>query len=341
MGQLSATRWVGSSAPSQRLLTPAVAADPLLLGATSGSDAMLRETPALSPTRERAESRAGRSLLAHSSTQRARRPAGVPACCSGVATDGATIPAVIAGAHTIIFAEDARRAREFLRDVLGFEGIDAGEGWLIFAMPPGEVAVHPGSGWGRGPGHHALFLMCHDIEQTVDELERKGVEFVSGIEDEGWGRIAQFKIPGAGEIRRLRTQAPEPASRVRGVAAEVGAAPCGLGRRSAGPPRQSRQRVGNVECSSRDRAEDGGAPRLGSPPQAAASRNRHQLRPLGPQSSAWWTPEDRGSARSRCHPRTQAACVASCTGCGPCAGGSASLTEPRRSSYRSREHRCS
>ena len=108
--------------------------------------------------------------------------------------------AVIAGAHTIIFAEDAERARAFLHDVLGFEGVDAGEGWLIFALPPGEVAVHPGSGWGRGPGHHALFLMCHDIERTVAELERKGVEFVSSIEDEGWGRIAHFKIPGAGEI---------------------------------------------------------------------------------------------------------------------------------------------
>jgi catechol 2,3-dioxygenase-like lactoylglutathione lyase family enzyme len=117
---------------------------------------------------------------------------------------------VIAGAHTIIFAEDAERAREFLHDVLGFEGIDAGEGWLIFALPPGELAVHPGSGWGRGPGHHALFLMCHDIEHTVAELERKGVEFVSPIEDEGWGRIAHFKIPGAGEIGLYEPRHPSP-----------------------------------------------------------------------------------------------------------------------------------
>jgi catechol 2,3-dioxygenase-like lactoylglutathione lyase family enzyme len=117
---------------------------------------------------------------------------------------------VIAGAHTIIFAEDAERAREFLHDVLGFEGVDAGDGWLIFALPPGELAVHPGSGWGRGPGHHALFLMCHDIERTVAELERKGVEFVSPIEDEGWGRIAHFKIPGAGEIGLYEPRHPSP-----------------------------------------------------------------------------------------------------------------------------------
>ena len=58
---------------------------------------------------------------------------------------------MIAGAHTILCAEDAERARAFLRDVLGLEGVDAGDGWLIFALPPGEIAVHPGGGWAAGP----------------------------------------------------------------------------------------------------------------------------------------------------------------------------------------------
>ena len=102
------------------------------------------------------------------------------------------------------------RARAFLRDVLGFEGVDAGDGWLIFALPPGEVANHPGSGWGRGPGHHALFFMCHDIDETVAELSGKGVEFASPIEDEGWGRVARFKIPGAGEIGLYEPRHPSP-----------------------------------------------------------------------------------------------------------------------------------
>jgi catechol 2,3-dioxygenase-like lactoylglutathione lyase family enzyme len=119
---------------------------------------------------------------------------------------------VIGGVHTIIFAEDAERARGFLRDVLGFEGVDAGDGWLIFKLPPGELAVHPGPGPGRGPGHHALFFMCHDIDQTVQQLEAKGVEFVSQIEDEGWGRIARFLIPGAGEIGVYQPQHPSPLS---------------------------------------------------------------------------------------------------------------------------------
>ena len=117
---------------------------------------------------------------------------------------------MIAGTHTIIFAEDAERARAFLRDVLGLAGVDAGDGWLIFALPPGELAVHPGPGWGRGPGQHVLFFMCHDIERTVAQLEAKGVEFVSPVEDEGWGRIARLRIPGAGEIGIYEPRHPSP-----------------------------------------------------------------------------------------------------------------------------------
>jgi catechol 2,3-dioxygenase-like lactoylglutathione lyase family enzyme len=117
---------------------------------------------------------------------------------------------MIAGAHAIIFAEDAERARAFLRDVLGFEALDAGDGWLIFQLPPAELAVHPGPGWGRGPRQHALFFMCHDIERMVEELERMGAQFASPIEDEGWGRIAQLKIPGAGEIGLYEPRHPSP-----------------------------------------------------------------------------------------------------------------------------------
>jgi catechol 2,3-dioxygenase-like lactoylglutathione lyase family enzyme len=110
------------------------------------------------------------------------------------------MPAVIAGAHTLIFAEDAETSRAFFRDVLGFPSVDEGEGWLIFALPPGELALHPGPGWGRAVGDHELFFMCHDIERTVDELKRKGVKFVSPISDEGYGLMTRLKIPGGGEI---------------------------------------------------------------------------------------------------------------------------------------------
>jgi catechol 2,3-dioxygenase-like lactoylglutathione lyase family enzyme len=107
---------------------------------------------------------------------------------------------VIAGAHTIVFAEDAEAARAFFRDVLGFPAVDAGDGWLIFALPPAELAVHPGPGWGEAVGGHELFLMCDDIEATMAELESKGAEFVAPVTDEGFGRLTRLRVPGAGEV---------------------------------------------------------------------------------------------------------------------------------------------
>jgi len=105
---------------------------------------------------------------------------------------------VIAAVHTIIHAEDAEQARAFCRDVLELPAIDSGDGWLIFALPPGELALHPAPE--AGAGQHELFLMCREIKATVEELERKGVEFVAPVSDEGWGLLTRFRIPGAGEL---------------------------------------------------------------------------------------------------------------------------------------------
>ena len=68
------------------------------------------------------------------------------------------------------------------------------DGWLIFALPPAELAFHPGPGWGLGAGQHLLFLMCHDIRRTVADLEAKGVEFTASVTDEGYGLVTRFKI---------------------------------------------------------------------------------------------------------------------------------------------------
>jgi catechol 2,3-dioxygenase-like lactoylglutathione lyase family enzyme len=116
---------------------------------------------------------------------------------------------VIAGAHTLIFADDAERARAFFRDVLGFSSVDAGDGWLIFALPPGEFAVHPGPGWGE-VSQHQVFFMCHDIEATMEELRRKGVEFVAPITDQGYGLMTRFAVPGAGEMGLYEPRHPSP-----------------------------------------------------------------------------------------------------------------------------------
>ena len=117
---------------------------------------------------------------------------------------------VIAGAHTIIFAEDAEAARAFFRDVIGFPYVDAHGGWLIFALPPSELALHPGPGWSGQTGQHELFFMCHDVESTVAELEEKGVDFVQPITDEGFGLLTKFKVPGAGEVGLYEPKHPSP-----------------------------------------------------------------------------------------------------------------------------------
>ena len=106
---------------------------------------------------------------------------------------------MIAGVHVLVYAEDAEKARAFLRDVLGWEHVDAHDGWLIFALPPAELGVHPDDPR-RPSASHEFLLMCHDVERTRAELEEKGAEFSTPIADEGFGLITRMKIPGAGEI---------------------------------------------------------------------------------------------------------------------------------------------
>jgi catechol 2,3-dioxygenase-like lactoylglutathione lyase family enzyme len=103
---------------------------------------------------------------------------------------------VISGAHAIIFSTEAQQARAFLRDVLGFDAVDAGGGWLIFALPPAELAVHPTDGAPK----HELYLMCDDIHATVAELTEKGARFTQPVSAAGFGLMTALQVPGGGEL---------------------------------------------------------------------------------------------------------------------------------------------
>jgi predicted enzyme related to lactoylglutathione lyase len=98
---------------------------------------------------------------------------------------------MIGGVHTILYSSQPEALRSFFRDVLEFPSVDAGHGWLIFAAPPGELAVHPADGRSR----HELYLMCSDIKSEVSRLQRKGVEFTTPITDQRWGLLTQLKLP--------------------------------------------------------------------------------------------------------------------------------------------------
>lgn len=98
---------------------------------------------------------------------------------------------MISGVHTILYSTRAEAVRAFFRDVLKFPHVDAGDGWLIFAAPPGEIAVHPAD----EPGSHELYLMCTDIKATMADLERRGVEFAEPVSEQRWGLLAHIKLP--------------------------------------------------------------------------------------------------------------------------------------------------
>jgi catechol 2,3-dioxygenase-like lactoylglutathione lyase family enzyme len=115
-------------------------------------------------------------------------------------------PAMISGVHAIIFSRDADAVRAFLRDVLEFPSVDAGDGWPIFALPPAELAAHPTD----DAGHHELYLLCDDIEAAIGELERKGVEFSRPISEERWGRLAAIRMPDGNELRLYQPKHPAP-----------------------------------------------------------------------------------------------------------------------------------
>ena len=103
---------------------------------------------------------------------------------------------MITGIHAIVFSPDAEKVRAFFADMLGLTSADAGGGWLIFALPPAELAVHPADGDGR----HELYLMCDDIHATLAELRGKGVEVARGVSDQGWGLLAAVRLPDGGEL---------------------------------------------------------------------------------------------------------------------------------------------
>ncbi|HJU90197.1 MAG TPA: hypothetical protein VJ672_12430 [Gemmatimonadaceae bacterium] len=101
----------------------------------------------------------------------------------------------IIGMHALIYSAKADETRAFLRDVLGFSSVDAGGGWLIFAAPPAELAVHPA----EDAEYHELYFMCDDIEATIRDLKRKGID-TSSIQDQPWGRVTQISLPSGAEL---------------------------------------------------------------------------------------------------------------------------------------------
>jgi catechol 2,3-dioxygenase-like lactoylglutathione lyase family enzyme len=102
---------------------------------------------------------------------------------------------VINGSHVIIYSEEAEADRAFFRDVLDCRHVDAGAGWLIFELPPAEIAVHPVD----GTPAHELYLMCDDLDATMNDLGAKGATFTA-VTEAAWGRLTMLQLPSGGQI---------------------------------------------------------------------------------------------------------------------------------------------
>ena len=116
---------------------------------------------------------------------------------------------MITGTHTIIYTNEPEALKAWFRDVLEFPFVDVGDGWLIFSLPPSEVAVHPT----EGSSKHELYLMCDDIQATVAELGERGVELEGGVSDQGWGLLTTIRLPSGGLLGLYEPRHPIAAGR--------------------------------------------------------------------------------------------------------------------------------
>ena len=109
---------------------------------------------------------------------------------------------MISGVHVVVYSKDAETERAFFRDILGFKSVDAGHGWLIFALPPAEAAFHPSE-----EETHELFFMCPDLKAEMASLAQKGVQCAK-VEEARWGLVTKIPLPGGGSIGLYQPKHP-------------------------------------------------------------------------------------------------------------------------------------
>jgi len=115
---------------------------------------------------------------------------------------------MIHGAHIIVYSKDSEADRAFFRDVLRYPSVDAGHGWLIFELPPAELAVHPSD----QNDTHELFFMCDDVQAFIAEMHAKSVA-CSPVDEQRWGSITRLTLPGGGKIGVYQAKHPSPLKR--------------------------------------------------------------------------------------------------------------------------------
>lgn len=175
---------VEEEAPVTSEPAPTTQAEPVTAAVSDGEQPAPPEQP---------DSTASPVLMRSTPQEPAPLPTAEPAPRSAPAPDARLEPSAggITGVHAIVFTPAAAQVRAFFRDALGLPNVDAGDGWLIFALPPAELAVHPADA-----PNHEIYLMCDDLEATLASLERKGVEVRRPVREEAWGFVTRIVLPG-------------------------------------------------------------------------------------------------------------------------------------------------
>lgn len=146
---------------------------------------------------------------------------------------------MINGAHLIVYSKDSEADRAFFQDVLGLSHVDVGDGWLIFGLPPSEVAVHPS----KKNGVHELYLMCEDVNAFVKAMKTKKIA-CEAVQNQGWGLLTSITLPGGGKLGVYEPRHARPGVKAkRGASGSADAAPARAKRRAepAAPARPKRR----------------------------------------------------------------------------------------------------
>jgi hypothetical protein len=109
----------------------------------------------------------------------------------------------VTGFHALVYTSEPDAVRAIFRDVFGFHHVDAGDGWLIFRLPPAELGIHPAE-----RPKHEISLMCEDLEATMAELRTKGIDFAGEPQDEGYGITVMMRLPGGAEMQLYEPRHP-------------------------------------------------------------------------------------------------------------------------------------
>jgi catechol 2,3-dioxygenase-like lactoylglutathione lyase family enzyme len=189
---------VEEEAPVTSEPAPTTQAEPVTAAVSDGEQPAAPEQP---------DATASPVLMRSTPQEPAPLPTAEPAPRSAPAPDARLEPSAggITGVHAIVFTPAAAQVRAFFRDALGLPNVDAGDGWLIFALPPAELAVHPADA-----PNHEIYLMCDDLEATLASLERKGVEVRRPVREEAWGFVTEIVLPGGTELAIYQPKHPSP-----------------------------------------------------------------------------------------------------------------------------------